>query len=59
MGAGVSVTRFFIAPLVTFDPINWNSPSLLLFYARATVMGAGVSVTRFFIAPLVTFDPIN
>jgi hypothetical protein len=57
IGEGLSVTRFFKAPLETLLPKSENSPSESDFYASLIVIGEGLSVTRFFIAPLVTLLP--
>jgi hypothetical protein len=54
IGAGLSVTRFLRAPLVTLLSKRVDRLSPSLFYARATVIGAGLSVIRFLRAPLVT-----
>lgn len=55
IGAGLSVTRFLRAPLVTLASNRVLRLSASDFYASLTVIGAGLSVTRFFNAPLVTF----
>ena len=57
IGDGLSVTRFFIAPLVTLLPRRENNPSESDFWANLIVIGEGLSVTRFFIAPLETLLP--
>jgi hypothetical protein len=56
IGAGLSVTRFFIEALEKFAPNTWNAVSES-FYARATVIGAGLSVTKFFIEAFEKFAP--
>lgn len=59
MGEGLSVIKFFKAPLVMFSPKRADSTSEFDFWAkeRGTVIGAGLSVIRFFNAPLVMFSP--
>jgi hypothetical protein len=54
IGAGLSVTRFLRAPLVTFASKRVLRLSASDFCASAVVIGAGLSVTRFLRAPLVT-----
>jgi hypothetical protein len=49
IGAGLSVTKFFIEPLEKLAPNTWKAVSESPFCAKATVIGAGLSVTRFFI----------
>jgi hypothetical protein len=56
IGAGLSVTRFFIEALEKFAPNTWNAVSES-FCARATVIGAGLSVTKFFIEAFEKFAP--
>ena len=57
IGAGLSVTRFFIEALEKLAPNTWKTVSASPFYARATVIGAGLSVTRFFKDPFEKFAP--
>ena len=57
IGDGLSVTKFFKAPLVTLFPKSENNPSESDFWASLIVIGDGLSVTRFFNAPLVTLLP--
>mgnify|MGYP003331457604 CR=1 FL=1 len=57
MGAGLSVTKFFNAPNVTFSPRRLERMVPSDFWASLVVIGAGLSVTRFFKAPRVTFSP--
>jgi len=57
IGAGLSVTRFFKAPRVTFSPRREDMMVESDFWASLVVIGAGLSVTRFFKAPRVTFSP--
>jgi len=57
IGAGLSVTRFFKAPRVTFSPKRLETIAPSDFCASLVVIGAGLSVTRFFRAPRVTFSP--
>jgi hypothetical protein len=56
IGAGLSVTKFFIDALEKFAPNTWKAVSES-FYARATVIGAGLSVTKFFIDAFEKFAP--
>jgi len=56
IGAGLSVTKFFKFPLVTFESKRVETLSESAFCARATVIGAGLSVTRFLRLPLVTLE---
>jgi len=56
IGAGLSVTKFFIDAFEKLAPNTWNAVSES-FWARATVIGAGLSVTKFFIDPLEKFAP--
>ena len=57
IGAGLSVTRFFIEAFEKFAPNTWKTVSASPFCARATVIGAGLSVTRFFKDPFEKFAP--
>jgi len=57
IGAGLSVTRFFKAPRVTFSPRRELMIVESLFWASLVVIGAGLSVTKFLRAPRVTFSP--
>jgi hypothetical protein len=57
IGAGLSVTKFFIEPLEKFAPNTWKTVSESPFCASATVIGAGLSVTKFFNDPLEKLAP--
>jgi len=57
IGAGLSVTKFFIEPLEKLAPNTWKAISESPFCAKATVIGAGLSVTRFFIDPFEKLAP--
>ena len=57
IGAGLSVTRFFIEALEKLAPNTWKTESASPFCARATVIGAGLSVTRFFIEAFEKLAP--
>ena len=56
IGAGLSVTKFLRAPLVTLESNKVDRLSASDFWARAVVIGAGLSVTKFLRAPLVTLE---
>ena len=57
IGAGLSVTKFFIDPFEKLDPNTWKAVSESPFCASATVIGAGLSVTKFFKDPFEKFAP--
>ena len=59
IGAGLSVTRFFIEAFEKLAPKTWKTVSESPFYASATVIGDGLSVTKFFIDPFEKFAPAN